>query len=125
QPMKNTTLALVAETEEETAANTAPPAQAPAAAAAAETAPPEPDGTWLRKVDWLGLSQSWGVRLASLAVGVLLWHVACASQFNFFINFENVPAPLTVATAFIQHLQESKFYIHIGVSMQRILIGFA
>lgn len=127
--MKNTTLALVAETEEKPVA----PAGAIEAVALPETtevAAPAADAptaatTWLSNLDWTGLSQSWGIRLASLAVGVLLWYLACKYQFNVFINFENVPGPLTVATSFVKHLQESKFYIHIGVSMQRILIGFA
>lgn len=128
--MKNTTLALVAETEEDTAA----PAGAGETVAAPETAESTPAApatnaapatTWLGNVDWAGLSQSWTVRLASLALGVVLWHLACEYQFNVFINFENVPGPLTVAAALIKHLQETKFYIHIGVSMQRILIGFA
>ncbi len=133
--MKNTTLALVAETEDDTAAAAAAAqsetAAAPETAKAASAAPatnaaaPEPAKTWLGNVDWAGLSQSWSVRLVSLALGVLLWHLACAYQFNFFINFENVPAPLTVLAALVKHLQEFKFYIHIGVSMERILIGFA
>ena len=130
--MKNTTLALVAEADDDTAApviasNTADaPAQInPASAAAAAGGPTTSATAWLGSIDWTGLSKSWSVRFASLAIGVLLWHLACTWQFNFFINFENVPAPLTVATAFVKHLQETKFYIHIGVSMQRILIGFA
>jgi NitT/TauT family transport system permease protein len=65
------------------------------------------------------------VRLLSLAIGVLVWHLACAYKFHFFINFENVPAPLLVLTAFLRHLHETKFYIHILVSMERILISFA
>ena len=130
--MKNTTLALVAETEDGVTAMT--PAVASEAAQAAEAirvAPasdgpqPQPLKTWTRDIDWVGVSKSWSVRIASLAVGVLLWHLACAYQFDILINFQNVPAPLTVARAFIKHLQEAKFYIHIGVSMERILIGFA
>lgn len=129
--MKNTTLALLADTEEETAATptTGEITVAPEAAEAVPAAPTTSELAaaipWLSKVDWAGLLKSWSVRIASLAVGVLLWHFACAYQFNVFINFENVPAPLTVATAFVKHLQEAKFYIHIGVSMERILIGFA
>ena len=65
------------------------------------------------------------MRLLSLAGGVLLWHLACAYNLNFFIRFEHVPAPLVVLSAFISHVQDSKFYIHILVSIQRILIGFA
>jgi len=79
----------------------------------------------LRTVDFAGLARSWGVSLASLAVGVLLWHLACEYRFDFFIRFENVPAPLVVIEAFVKHIQTEKFYIHILVSMQRILIGFA
>jgi NitT/TauT family transport system permease protein len=79
----------------------------------------------VQQFDWLGLLQSWTVRLLSLAAGILLWHLACVYNFDFFIRFQNVPAPLVVATAFINHLQESTFFIHILVSMQRILIGFA
>ncbi len=131
--MKNTTLALVAEAEDDMAAPAAAgetvavpeTAEAVPATPAMAGAAATPATTWLSNVDWAGLSHSWGIRLASLAVGVVLWHLACAYQFNFFINFENVPGPLTVAAAFVKHLQETKFYIHIGVSMQRILIGFA
>ena len=65
------------------------------------------------------------MRIVSLAFGIVLWHLACNYQFNYFINFENVPAPLTVLAALVKHLQETKFYIHIVVSMERILIGFA
>ena len=56
---------------------------------------------------------------------MLLWHLACSYKFNYFINFENVPAPLVVLSAFIKHIYETKFYIHILVSIKRILIGFA
>ena len=77
------------------------------------------------QVDWSGLLQSWTVRLLSLAAGILIWHLACVYDFDFFIRFNNVPAPLVVLNAFIGHVQDSKFYIHILVSMQRILIGFA
>lgn len=76
------------------------------------------------KIDWMAVAGSWLVRILSLAAGVGFWHLACAYKLNFFINFENVPAPLVVLTAFIGHLHETKFYIHILVSIKRILIGF-
>jgi NitT/TauT family transport system permease protein len=79
----------------------------------------------LVRVDWPVLAASWTVRLASLAIGIGIWHLLCAIKFKFFINFENVPAPLVVLNALIGHLHESIFYIHIAVSMKRILIGFA
>jgi NitT/TauT family transport system permease protein len=89
-----------------------------------DEAPAESTTGWVQEIDWPGLARSWSVRLLSLALGVLLWHIACATKFDFFIKFENVPPPLVVLTAFIKHLHETKFYIHIGVSLQRILIGF-
>ncbi len=78
----------------------------------------------LAQPDWIGLLRCWGVRLLSLIAGVLLWHLACKYNFKFFIKFENVPPPLTVFDAFVGHLHDSKFYIHIMVSIQRILISF-
>lgn len=66
-----------------------------------------------------------GMAAGSLAVGVLLWHIATAINLDLYINFSNVPAPLTVFIAFIAHIQTSEFWIHIGVSMRRILISYS
>jgi NitT/TauT family transport system permease protein len=79
----------------------------------------------IRSIEWRGLAASWTVRLLSLAFGVLLWQLACDCKLNFFINFENVPAPVMVLAALSKHVHETKFYIHILVSIERILIGFA
>lgn len=121
--MKHTTLALVAESDDEKAASPA------AATAALHTDVHEDDApvaaSSAEVSDWAAFMRSWAVRLLSLAIGVLIWHLACKYKFNFFINFENVPAPLVVLTAFLKHLHETKFYIHVLVSMERILIGFA
>ncbi len=68
---------------------------------------------------------TWTLRLGALALGVLVWHLAVATKFNFYINFENVPGPGTVLSSLLVHLSGSKFYTHIGVSMERILIGYA
>jgi NitT/TauT family transport system permease protein len=104
------------------------PAQPAAEAVSHDAAEPEaasPSPSRWQSGDWSGFASSWAVRLLSLAIGVLVWHLACAYKFHFFINFENVPAPLLVLTAFLRHLHETKFYIHILVSMERILISFA
>lgn len=62
--------------------------------------------------------------LISIFAGVVLWHLATLYKFNYFINFENVPSPTKVWSAFITHLADQEFYIHITVSIRRILIGF-
>lgn len=69
--------------------------------------------------------QSIGIALASLAVGVVLWHIATAINLDFYINFSNVPSPWKVFTAFIAHIQTEIFWTHIGVSMRRILLSYS
>lgn len=66
-----------------------------------------------------------GIAILSLTIGVLLWHWASTTNFNFFINFENVPTPSKVFFAFLGHLQTDIFFTHIGVSMRRILISYS
>ncbi len=65
-----------------------------------------------------------GMIALSLSTGVLLWHLATAVNLDFYINFTNVPSPLKVFTAFVEHIQTSIFWTHIGVSMRRILISY-
>jgi sulfonate transport system permease protein len=67
----------------------------------------------------------WAVRFVALALGILAWHWATTVNLNYIINFENVPEPLKVWNAFLVQLAGSEFYIHIMVSMQRILFGYA
>jgi len=76
-------------------------------------------------LDWNALARTWGLRLLSVAVGVVVWQLACVTKFDFIIRFDNVPTPLVVLADFAKHLHETKFYIHVGVSMKRIIIGFA
>lgn len=68
--------------------------------------------------------QDWTVRIAALFAGVLIWHYLTETGFNWYINFENIPAPLVVGSAFAEHFQSKEFYIHIGVSMGRIAQGY-
>lgn len=64
------------------------------------------------------------VRVAAVIVAIVLWHLASTYKFDFIINFENIPTPLVVWKQFTALLATEKFYIHIIVSMRRILIGF-
>ena len=65
-----------------------------------------------------------GMIALSLTTGVLLWHLFTAIDLDFYINFSNVPSPLKVFTAFVEHIQTTIFWTHIGVSMRRILISY-
>jgi sulfonate transport system permease protein len=44
---------------------------------------------------------------------------------NVYVRFENVPTPLRVAEAFVTHLCESSFYLHIAASLKRIAVSYA
>lgn len=103
----------------------APDAGLPAHVEAPLSDEPAVSKGWFAEVDWRALARTWSLRLLSVAIGVALWQIACVTKFNFFIRFDNIPTPLVVLTAFLKHLHETKFYIHIGVSMKRIVIGFA
>ena len=65
------------------------------------------------------------IALFSIICGIFLWHLATKHNLDFYINFENVPSPITVAASFFHHLGDSEFYIHIGVSIRRILIAYS
>jgi NitT/TauT family transport system permease protein len=71
--------------------------------------------------------KSKAIIIGSLSVifGLVLWHLATKYNFNFYINFENIPSPQAVATAFVAQLADSEFYVHIIVSMTRILIAYS
>ncbi len=75
--------------------------------------------------EYIEFAGRWAIRLIALAVGVLAWHTASTYDFNYYINFENIPEPLVVWSAFTKHIVGTEFYIHLAVSMQRILIGYS
>ena len=120
---KNTNLAVL----DESAVNAAPEAADLAVPPPSPVAPDEhasEPAAWAAEVDWTAVAWRWGLRLLSVAIGVAIWQLACVTKFNFFIRFDNIPTPLVVFTALLQHLHETKFYIHIAVSMKRIVLGF-
>jgi NitT/TauT family transport system permease protein len=69
-------------------------------------------------------AKSWSISLASVLVGVLLWHLATKNSLEWYVRFSNVPSPLQVGQALWTHLRESTFYVHIAVSMRRILYAY-
>lgn len=75
------------------------------------------------KINTLDLKNA-AVSIIALVAGVLFWHWATDVNLDAYINFENVPSPAKVFFAFIDHLQTQVFYIHVGVSMRRILISY-
>ena len=64
------------------------------------------------------------VRVAALIVAVVMWQVASDQGFDFYINFNNIPAPTAVGSALMAELGGTEFYLHILHSMQRVAIAY-
>ncbi len=94
-------------------------AAGPGAPAATERVGP----SWPERL--LPATRSFGLRLASVLAGLALWYWASRVHLDLYIRFINVPSPVTVGIALWRHLHEPKFYMHIGVSMARIGVGYA
>lgn len=78
----------------------------------------------IKKVTSPDFWRSISTGLFSLLLGLLVWNWASTTNFNWIINFENVPSPGKVFSAFLAHSQTEVFYVHIGVSMRRILFSY-
>ncbi|MEM8572296.1 MAG: ABC transporter permease [Pseudomonadota bacterium] len=75
--------------------------------------------------NWRPLLRNGGLTILSLSVGVALWHVASENSWNYGVNFRNVPTPSEVLQATVENVTDPEFYVHIGVSIQRVLTSFA
>lgn len=86
----------------------------------AEEKRPSPAYRWLRTT-----GSRYLVRVTALVVAVVLWQVASDQGFNFYINFNNIPAPSAVASALMAELAGQEFYLHILYSLERVAIAYA
>ncbi len=100
------------------------PAQPPVSSRAVAETPLQHRSVLVDNIDWAGLTRSWTARALSLIAGIVIWQLACTYKLDLYIRFDNVPSPGVVLSALIKHLHELKFYIHIAVSIRRILISF-
>ncbi len=65
-----------------------------------------------------------GLVVLSLGTGLVFWHIASENGWEFMINFRNVPTPTEVLGATAENVVDPEFYVHIGVSIQRVLVSF-
>lgn len=108
-------------------AASAPPAGQPArpalvVAPAAEPADPAP-AAWR-----LWVSRQWlPALLGMVSIGLLLaaWHLATHYRLDFYVRFTNIPAPAEVFQRLLEVNQSPQFLTNIGMSLRRILLGFA
>ena len=97
------------------------PLSAPAPAAAA----PSPA---LAARGWLWLRDNapgFLMGACSLLGVVLFWHLATTRHWDFYIRFTNIPTPMEVLDKVAQVNHNGKFITNIGMSLRRIVIGFA
>ena len=60
----------------------------------------------------------------SLAITILLWHLATRYRLQLYIRFNNIPTPQAVYGEAVRVLHSVTFIANIGRSMQRIFLGF-
>ena len=65
--------------------------------------------------------------IGALAImgALILWQALSHYQVKFIVSFENIPTPVRVGEQFLTLIGTADFYKHIGVSLQRIGIGFS
>jgi sulfonate transport system permease protein len=90
-----------------------------------ETVPSAPDTLSALRERLVATARSWAVRTLAVLIGIALWYWVTRVHLVFYINFTNVPSPVAVGESFWRHLHETKFYIHILVSIRRILTAYA
>jgi sulfonate transport system permease protein len=65
------------------------------------------------------------LRVLSLALFFLAWHVATTQQLALYVRFQNVPTPARVLDEAMVLFASHAYYIHILASLERIYLGFA
>lgn len=77
----------------------------------------------------LGLMRShladWLLALVSIGSVLLLWYLATRFRLDLYVRFNNIPTPAEVFDKVIEVNRSTRFITGIGISLQRILLGFA
>lgn len=61
---------------------------------------------------------------SAIVLGILFWNYMAQNGVRFILDFDNVPTPQAVGSAFLGALQNHDFYMDIGVSVLRISSSF-
>ena len=77
-------------------------------------------GRWIARQ-----APSWLMGLVSIGCVLLVWQLATHYRVDFYVRFNNVPSPAEVWATVLELNRSPKFMVNVGMSVQRILIGFA
>jgi NitT/TauT family transport system permease protein len=76
--------------------------------------------------DWLqGRLAAWLLAGVSIGSVLLMWHLATLYKLDLYVRFNNIPTPAQVFDKVIEVNRSAKFITSIGISVRRILFGFA
>jgi NitT/TauT family transport system permease protein len=80
---------------------------------------------WRNMADWFTRNMGSAVlALTSIALFIGLWYLAVKYQFDFYVRFTNIPAPLDVLDEIVRLSKTDTFYENMLISLRRILMGF-
>jgi NitT/TauT family transport system permease protein len=65
------------------------------------------------------------LRIASVGLFFVAWHVATTRRLELYVRFQNVPSPAQVLEEAVELFSSAPFYVHILASLERIWLGFA
>ncbi len=71
-----------------------------------------------------GRAKSYSIRVFAIMLALMMWHLASTQHWNLILDFTNVPPPLVVWDVLLEQLATADFYVHIGVSVKRIVLGY-
>jgi NitT/TauT family transport system permease protein len=67
----------------------------------------------------------WALSAVSIAFFLTLWALASKYHVNLYVRFTTIPGPLRVLHELAGLARSSRFYLDVGISLERILLGCA
>ncbi|MEP2639742.1 ABC transporter permease [Roseobacter sp.] len=71
-----------------------------------------------------GWAAQGGIMVVSILVGLIVWHMGSTQGWDIYLNFRNIPTPIDVFEATLGSIADPEFYVHIGVSIWRVMLSF-
>jgi NitT/TauT family transport system permease protein len=77
-----------------------------------------------RRPAWGSRLQRWAVRLTSLTLAVVTWHLLTSNDVELGLRFDQLPGPVEVHDAFVRAAGTTQYHLDLAQSLVRILTGF-
>jgi NitT/TauT family transport system permease protein len=105
----------------------APPTHAAALASVVTgAAPPAVASAPRKRRHWTDSAlASYALGAVSIGSLLLVWYLATKYRLDFYIRFSNIPTPGDVFDKVLEVNRSAKYLVNIGISLRRVLLGFA